>query len=167
MIVICMDDEKIVRAQLISFLKGGNAHLDFDEAIADFPIHEINNTVKDGKFTPWQLLEHMRIAQWDILDYIRNPDYKEMEWPKDYWPEKSRNATEKDWHKTIADFKKDSEELQGIVKDPKTNLFSNVANGDDATIVREILLVVDHNAYHIGQFAMMRRAMGTWGKDHS
>lgn len=161
-----MEQDKIVRSHLLSLLKGGNAHMTLEEATKDFPISQINANFHNGTYSSWHLLEHIRRAQWDILDFIRNPNYKEMEWPKDYWPAKGEKATKKDWDNTLAMFKKDSKELQSIVTNPKTDLYAKIPHGTGQTILREILLVADHNAYHIGEFAIMRQVMNTWGKGH-
>jgi hypothetical protein len=158
--------EKAVRAQLVALLKGGNAHMALDEAVKDFPISELNTKFPNGTYTSWGLLEHIRRTQWDILDFIRNPNYKELDWPNDYWPEKNKKATEKDLKQTIALFNKDSKELERIVLDPKTDLYAKIPHGTGQNILREILLVGDHNAYHIGEFAIMRQVMDTWGKSH-
>ena len=161
-----MDNEKALRAHLLSLLKGANAHMDLAEAVSDFPEEQMNKTFINGTYSAWGLLEHIRRAQWDILDFIRNPNYKEMEWPRDYWPEKGKIATRRDWGATIAGYKKDLKQLELIVRDPKTELYSKIPKGTGQTVLREILLVADHNAYHIGEFAIMRQVMGTWGRSH-
>ncbi len=161
-----MNKDKILREQLQSLLKGGNAHMTFLEMVEDFPLDKINAVFPNGTYSPWHLLEHLRISQWDILDFIKNPKYKYMEWPKDYWPPEGKKAGKNEWEKTIESFEKDSEELRKIVKNPKTDLYKKIPWGEGQTILREILLTCDHSAYHIGEFAIMRQAMKTWGKDH-
>ncbi len=138
----------------------------FTEAVANFPASAMNKNIPNGTYTPWQLLEHLRITQWDILDFIINKNYKELEWPKDYWPEKFAKATQKDWDYTIETFEKDVKALQNIVKNPKTDLFAKIPWGSGQNILREVLLVADHNAYHIGEFTSLRQVMGTWDKSH-
>lgn len=160
------NSEKAVRAQLIALLKGGNAHMTVDEAVKNFPISEINKKFPNGTYSSWGLLEHIRRAQWDILDFIRNPNYKEMEWPKDYWPPEDKKATEKDWKETVALYNKDLKELQAIVSNPKTDLYAKIPHGTGQNILREILLTADHTAYHTGEFGIMRQVMDTWGKSH-
>ncbi len=160
------ETEMLLREQLVQLLTGGNAHLTFDEMIADFPAESINAVFPNGTYTPWHLLEHLRLAQWDILDFIRNPNYQELEWPKDYWPAPDAQASEADWKQTIASFQQDMRALQDLVMNPETDLYARIPWGDGQTILREILLVADHNAYHIGEFAIMRQVMGTWGKSH-
>jgi hypothetical protein len=164
--MITMDQDKIVRQHLLDLLKGGNAHMSLAEAAKDFPESSINAKFPNGTYSSWGLLEHIRIAQGDILDFIKNPNYKEIQWPKDYWPSQNKKATMKDWKATIAQFNSDSKELEEIAKNPKTDLYSKIAHGTGQNILREILLVADHNAYHIGEFAIMRQVMGTWGKNH-
>ncbi len=161
-----MDRDNALRSHLISLIEGGNAHMTITEAVKDFPEEGINAVFPNGTYSPWHLLEHMRLAQWDILDFIKNPDYKEREWPKDYWPSPTAKATRKDWDGTIRKLDSDSAELKKIVKDPKTDLYAKLPNGTGQTILREILVVSDHNAYHLGEFAILRQVMGTWGKGH-
>lgn len=161
-----MDSDIIVREHLLSLLKGDNAHMTFKDATANFPEKAMNTTFPNGTYTPWDLLEHIRITQWDILNFIQNPNYKEMSWPNDYWPPKDKKATKKDWEDTLKQFEKDSKELGKIVSDSKIDLYAKISHGSGQTVFREILLVADHNAYHIGEFAIIRQVMGTWGKDH-
>lgn len=156
-----MDPDQAVRKQLLDLLNGGNAHMDVDEAIAYFPESMMDAKFPNGTYSAWALLEHIRRAQWDILDFIRNPDYKEMDWPDDYWPKPSEKATKKEWGKTIAGIIKGRKELESIIKDPKINLHTKIPWGDGQTVMREILVVSDHNAYHIGEFAIMRQVMST------
>jgi DinB superfamily len=158
--------DELVREQLLYLLQGGNAHMPFEEAVADYPMQSINIRFPNGTYTPWHLLEHLRLTQWDILDFMRNPHYQEGEWPQDYWPAQDQQATEADWRRTIDTFQADMQALQAIVMDPQTDLSATIPHGTGQTILREILVVADHNAYHIGEFAIMRQVMGTWGKSH-
>jgi hypothetical protein len=158
-----MEHDKIVRSHLLSLLNGGNAHMTLAEAVQDFPWSKINTVFPNGTYSSWGLLEHIRISQLDILDFIRNPNYKEMDWPKDYWPPKNKKATRKDWQETISRFRRDSDELQKIINDPKVDIYAKVPHGTGQTVLREILLVADHNSYHLGEFAIMRQTMDTWG----
>ena len=161
-----MPSDELIRNHLVWLLQGGDAHMAFKEAISGFPLDRINDLFPNGSYSAWGLLEHLRITQWDILDFITNSDYKYLQWPKEYWPAQDKQATPEDWHTTIAKFEKDLQELVRIVEDPKTDLYSPIAHGTGQTILREVLLVADHNAYHIGEFAIMRQVMGTWPKDH-
>jgi uncharacterized damage-inducible protein DinB len=155
-----------IREELIFQLTRGNAHMGFEEAVADFPDAAMNSQFPNGTYTPWHLLEHMRLTQWDILDFIRNPAYQEGQWPQDYWPSQDKQATRADWDETIRAFLADRQALNELVADPETDLDATIPHGSGQTIMREILVVVDHNAYHTGEFAIMRQVMGTWGKGH-
>jgi len=138
----------------------------FEEAVADFPMDAINTKFPNGTYSPWALVEHIRIAQWDILDYIQNKNYQEMQWPEDYWPDSEKKATEKDWNHTIQQFKNDQGVLAQIVENSVIDLSAPIPHTKSATVLGEILLVTDHNAYHIGEFAIIRQVMGTW-RNHS
>lgn len=162
--LIFMDSDKILRSHLISLLKGGNAHATFEDAVKNFPASKINDKLPNSPYSSWELLEHIRITQFDILDFIRNPKYKYMKWPKDYWPSKDRKATVKNWKNTIKLFNKDSKELQQIINNKNTDFYAKIPHGEGQTILREILVVADHNAYHIGELVIIRRALGIWPK---
>lgn len=160
-----MHQNEVGREQLLNLLRGGNAHMSFDRAVANFPMDQINAKPPNVPYTPWHLLEHIRIAQWDILEFIRNPDHVSPSWPDGYWPDGNAQADEKDWKKTIDSFHADLRALQNIVKDPNTDLYAPIPHAKDYTILREILVVSDHSAYHIGEFAILRQVMGTWPED--
>ena len=113
-------------------------------------------------YTFWHLLEHIRIAQWDILDFIRNPDYEERAWPEGYWPAPDAEADLQQWNQTIAAIRADMAELQAMVQDPTTDLYADLPHAPGYTILREMLLVADHNAYHIGEFGILRQVIGAW-----
>ena len=132
------------------------------EAVENYPVSKINDIFPNGEYSSWHLLEHIRRTQNDILNFIVNPNYEELNWPKDYWPERNEKANQKDWDKTIEAFEKDIAALEKIAQDPKTDLYAKIVWGDGQTVLREILLVADHNAYHIGEFAIMRQVMKTW-----
>lgn len=163
-----MDQDAILRKQLLVTLQGKGAHMTFDEAVADFPMNMINLQPLNVSYTPWHLVEHLRLAQWDILDYIRNPDYESRKWPDDYWPAPDARADADAWEKSIADFRRDLQELEDIVQDPATDLYAPIPHGYGGhTILREILLVADHNAYHVGELAILRQIMGAWPEDRA
>jgi hypothetical protein len=155
-----------LREHLRWLLTKGNAHMTFEEAVAAYPEDAINSVVPNGDYTPWGLLEHLRLTQWDILDFVRNPSYQERDWPADYWPPQDRRATPQEWDETIQAFLRDRAALVDIVMDPATDLFATIPHGTGQTILREMLLVADHNAYHIGECAILRQIMGTWGAAH-
>jgi hypothetical protein len=163
-----MDElERLLRDQTIRLLQGGMAHLTFDDAIADFPLDRINERPPNVPYTPWHILEHLRLSQWDILDFVRNPDYRELSWPRDYWPASDAVTDAAGWERTIAQFRADFAAVCALVTDPQTDLTARIPWGDGQTILRELLLVADHNAYHIGEFAILRQVMGTWPPGHA
>ncbi len=113
-------------------------------------------------YTPWHLIEHIRIAQADILDYIRNPDYLAPNWPEEYWPARDATATPSEFVQSVARFKADQAALHILIADPATDLFAVIPNTPGHTILREIRVIADHNAYHVGEFAILRQVMGSW-----
>ncbi len=157
-----MSDDQVIRDQLLALLRGGQAHLTFDQAVADFPMDQINRRPPNVPYTPWHLLEHIRIAQWDILEFIRNPNHVSPAWPAEYWPTASQVTDEAGWRQTIQAFRADLAALEQLVQAPTTNFFSDLPHAPGYTILRELLLVADHNAYHIGEFAILRQVMATW-----
>ncbi len=159
-----MKNDTIIRKHLLALLKGGNAHMTFMDAVEAFPTDKINDYFPNGIYTSWHLLEHIRRTQHDILDFCLNPDYRYLEWPKDYWPDRNEKATKKDWDETIFNFQNELRAFEKLVEDPKTDLYAKIKWGDGQTILREILLVSDHTAYHVGEFAIVRQVMRTWPK---
>jgi hypothetical protein len=160
-----MNADKVLREQLLALLRSRNAHMGFDEAVADFPLEHINTRPPNVPYTPWHLLEHLRITQWDILEFVRNPDHVSPSWPSGYWPRQDEQADPARWQKTIESFRADLKAVQEIVENPKTDFFSDLPHAKGYTILREVLLVADHNAYHVGEFAILRQVMGTWPKN--
>ena len=160
-----MDKDTTLRENMVLLLTGETARMSFEDAVADFPIDRINESFPNADYSPWHLLEHIRRAQEDILDLIKNPNYREPKWPEDYWPAKSERATPADWSKTIDSWKRDFREIQDMVNDPHNDLFREIPWGDGQTFLVEMVTVSNHNAFHTGEFAMMRQAMGTWPKD--
>lgn len=157
-----MENEEILRKHLLNLLRGGNAHMPYEAAVADFPVEAMNTLPPNVSYTPWHLLEHLRLTQSDILDFIRNPNYVWRKWPDEYWPAKDARGDEALWQKSVSQFKADSKSLQDLVEDPATQLTVDLAHAPGYTVLREILTVTDHNAYHIGEFAIQRQVMGTW-----
>lgn len=154
-----------LRDQLLALLQGGNAHLTFDQAVAEFPAAAMNQTPPSVSYTPWHLLEHVRIAQWDILEFVRDPDHVSPEWPKGYWPDRGATTDAAGWEATIAAIHADLAALEAIVRNPAIDLTAELPHAPGYTYLREVLLVADHNAYHIGEFAILRQVMGTWRAD--
>jgi hypothetical protein len=134
----------------------------FEEAVADFPDDAINRRAPNVDYGPWQLLEHLRLTQRDILEYVRDADYEEKEWPREYWPPPDATATRQQFDETIRLFLEDRAELRAILMDPATDLFAVIPGSPGHNLVREIRIDADHNAYHIGEFAILRQVMGTW-----
>lgn len=158
-----MTHDQLLRDQLVILLRGGNAHMPFAEAVADFPEAAINIRPPRVDYTFWHLLEHLRITQADILDYLTNAGYQEPEWPAEYWPAREEQATKADWEQSVAAFNRDLEALVAIVADEKTDLTAGVPSNSEHTVLREILIVADHNAYHIGELAILRQSENAWG----
>jgi uncharacterized damage-inducible protein DinB len=156
------DSTAILRDHLLYLLGGGGAHLDFDKAIAGLPPKLRGARVKNLAHTPWRLVEHLRIAQWDILEFCRNPRHASPEWPDGYWPESNAPPSAAAWNRSVAAFRSDLQAMQDLVADPKTDLFTPLPHGQGQTVLREALLLADHNAYHLGQLVVVRRLLGAW-----
>jgi hypothetical protein len=157
-----MDNNQALRDQLLYLLRGGGAHLDFNAAVADVPT-ELRGAKPAGvTHTPWRLLEHMRIAQWDILEFCRNPGHVSPDFPDGYWPSGDAPPNPDAWEQSIEAFRADLQAMQDLVASLKTDLFAEIPHGQGQTILREALLVADHNAYHLGQLVVVRRLLGDW-----
>jgi uncharacterized damage-inducible protein DinB len=152
----------VLRVQLTKLLKSGEAHATFEDAVKKFPEALRGVVPKSAEHSAWQVLEHLRLAQEDILDFSVNPEYKAKEWPKEYWPETAAPPSAKAWDASVHAYLKDREALCALVADPKTDLYAKIPHGDGQTILREALLVADHNAYHLGQLVLLRRLLGAW-----
>jgi len=157
-----MNADKVVREHVLFVLRGGGAHLDFDAVIKNFPEELRGKKVRGSPYTAWQLLEHMRIAQWDILEFSRNPDHVSPKWPEGYWPKTAAPPTSAAWNASVKGVKRDLKTMQNLVADRSVDLYSRIPHGDGQTILREALLIADHNAYHIGQLLLVRRLLGAW-----
>ena len=155
-------DDRALREHLVYLLKGGGAHVHFMDAVEDFPEAKRGAFIAGLPHTGWQLLEHSRIAQWDILEFSRNPKHVSPGFPEGYWPLTPGPPDEAAWAKSVEAFERDLEAMISLVKNPKTDLCAMLPHGDGQTILREALLVADHNAYHLGQLVDLRRALGAW-----
>jgi hypothetical protein len=151
-----------LREHLLYLLRGGGAHVNFEKVLADFPAELRGAKTAGIPFTPWKLLEHMRIAQWDILEFNQNPQHVSPDFPSGYWPAGYAPPDPTAWDKSLKAFRADLKALQKLVENPATDLFARIPHGNGQTILREALLVVDHNAYHIGQLVLIRRLFGAW-----
>lgn len=156
------ESDQSLRQHITELLDGCHAHATFDQVVSDFPAKYREEIPKGVPHSAWMLLEHMRLAQWDILEFSRNPKYKEMKFPDDYWPKSSSPPSDAAWDDSVQSFRNDLEAMKALVSDPKTDLFAKIAWGKGQTILREALLVADHNSHHLGQLIDVRRLLGTW-----
>ena len=157
-----MAESDALRQHLLDLLRGRNAHADFEAAVADFPSRLRGVKPPGAPYTAWQLLEHMRIAQWDILEFSRDAKHKSPPWPEGYWPKTEAPPTAASWNNSLRSFRADLKAMAKLVADKKTDLFAKIPHGSGQTILREALLVADHNSYHLGQMVLLRRLLGTW-----
>lgn len=148
-----------LREHLANLLRMEGAHIAFREVVKGFPARLRGAKPHGAPHSAWQLLEHMRIAQEDILDFSRNPDYREKKWPDDYWPERDAPPDDAAWDKSVRQFERDLEEMQTLIGDGKHDLFAALPHGQGQTLLREALLVADHNAYHLGQLMFLRKML--------
>jgi hypothetical protein len=159
------DQTTALREHLLYLLRGGGAHLDFERAVAGLP-PELRGVRPPGlPHSPWRLLEHLRIAQWDILRFCIDGRHVSPPFPDGYWPEGDAPPDEAAWDRSVAAFRADLRAMQELVADPAIDLFAAIPHGDGQTILREALLVADHNAYHLGQLVVVRRLLGAWPEE--
>ena len=151
-----------VREQIINLLKGGQAHLTLDDTLKGFPEKLRGVKPPGAPHSAWQLLEHLRIAQWDILEFSRDAKHVSPKWPEGYWPTNDKPPTDAQWKRCVSAIKKDLQAMQRLVEDPRTDLYSKIPHGTGQNILREALLIADHNAYHLGQLLLVRRLLGAW-----
>ena len=156
------DHEPSLRKHLVELLAGGGAHAKFEDAIKGLPPKLRGIKPANFPHSPWMLLEHLRLAQWDILEFSRNAQHVSPKWPEGYWPKQEAPPNAAAWNKSIQQFRRDLKAVQSLVANPKTDLFAKIPWGDGPTILREALLVADHNAYHLAQLVDVRRLLGAW-----
>ena len=156
------DPNHPLRQHLLYLLSGGGAHAKFDDVIKNLPLKLRGEKPANFPHSPWMLLEHMRLAQWDILEFSRQAKHVSPAWPDGYWPKTEAPPNADAWDKSVRDFRADLKAMQELVENPKTDLFARIPWGDGQTILREALLVADHNAYHLGQLVDVRRLLGAW-----
>ena len=154
--------DQALREHLVYLLKGGGAHVHFTDAIEGFPEAKRGAFIEGLPHTGWQLLEHVRIAQWDILEFSRDPRHVSPGFPEGYWPKTPVPPDESAWEKSVQVFQHDLQEMIKLVKNPRTDLCAKIPHGDGQTILREALVLADHNAYHLGQLVDLRRVLGAW-----
>ena len=157
--------EKALREHLEYMLKGGGAHVHFEDVLNGFPGTKRGVFAKGLPHTGWQLLEHLRIAQWDILEFSRNAKHVSPDFPGGYWPKTPLPPSDAAWEKSCKSFQSDLKQMIAIVKNRNTNLYAKIPHGDGQTVLREALLLADHNAYHLGQIVDLRRALGAWPEE--
>src|SRR5258707_15149452 len=153
-----------LRRHVLELLKGKSAHVDLEGALADFPPKLRGIKPKGAPHTAWQLLEHIRIAQWDILEFSRNPKYVSPGFPEGYWPKTPVPRDLAEWTKSVQSVASDLRAMIRLVMNPRSDLHAAFPGGDGQTLLREVLLLADHNAYHVGQLVDLRRALGIWKK---
>jgi len=151
-----------LRDHLVKLLEGGHAHATFEAAIRGLPASLRARAPRGLPYSPWQVLEHLRIAQWDILEFSRDRGHQSPAWPEGYWPRETK-PSEAAWRKSVGAFRRDLKAMQALVADPATDLFAPIPWGDGQTVLREALLAADHNAYHLGELVVVRRLLGAWG----
>lgn len=157
-----MAESDALRQHLLDLLRGRNAHADFDTSVTDFPSRLRGVKPPGASHTAWQLLEHMRIAQSDILEFSRSAKHKSPAWPEGYWPKGEAPPNAAAWNNSLRSFRADLKAMAKLVADKKTDLFAKIPHGSGQTILREALLIADHNSYHLGQMVLLRRLLGTW-----
>ena len=157
-----MATDKSLREHVVNLLKGGGAHLSFDDAVKDLPADLRGKRPKGADHSPWEILEHLRIALWDILEFTRDPKHVSPEFPSGYWPKTQAPPDAKAWDKSVHAFCADAKALADLVADDSTDLLARLPHGDGQTVLREALVAADHNAYHLGELVLVRRLLGAW-----
>lgn len=153
------ENNKSLRNELLSLLYGGNAHLNFEDFVKDFPVAKCGQRIEGLPYTAWQVLEHMRIAQWDILEFSRDANHVSPKWPKGYWPNVDELGSPDLWNETVEKFRHHLKEMQDLVANPSTDLFAKIPHGTGQTILREVMLLADHNSNHLGALIVMSRIL--------
>jgi len=157
-----MNQSDILREQLIKLLDWQDAHVNFDAAVENIPPSSQGVRPEGLPYSPWELLEHLRVTQNDILNFCQNPEYKAPEWPDEYWPKATSPLTQNDWQESIDAFRADRQSIQSLIADPALDLYAKIPHGDGQTYLREVFLVADHSAYHVGELIAVRRLLGVW-----
>ncbi len=157
-----MSEDKAIRDHVLKLLKGRQGHVDFETVLANLPQEFQGKKPKGAPHTPWQLLEHMRIAQWDILEFSRDPKHESPKFPEGYWPESEAPPDDNAWQKSVTSLGTDLQAMADLVADPSTDLYAPIPHSSGQTILREALLIADHNAYHLGQLVLLRRLLDIW-----
>lgn len=151
--------EEKLREHLLELLAGRSAHVDLETVLREFPVELINRRPEHSPHTAWELLEHIRIAQWDILEFSRDAGHISPEFPAGYWPDAATAASADDWRRAVRQTLDDLQAVRDLISDSATDLFARIPHGSGQTVLREALLVADHNAYHLGQLVLLRRLL--------
>jgi len=159
------DSDRALRDHVLELLGKGHAHVTFQDAIAAWPATLRGAKPAGQPFTPWRLLEHIRISQWDIVGFTKSAKHVSPKWPAGYWPERDAPPDAAAWDKSVAQVEQDLRAMQGLVRDPATDLFARIPHGTGQTALREALVLADHNSYHVGQLVLLRRLLGAWKGD--
>jgi hypothetical protein len=154
------------RKQILTLLDGHGAHMPFEEAVADFPDEAINEFPPNVSYTPWHLVEHLRLTQLDMLEYVTSAEYPRRDWPADYWPDREARATPDDWATSVQAFLADRSRLRALAADTERDLDAPITWTPGHSLLRCVRIIADHNAYHVGEFAILRQVMGTWPTGH-
>lgn len=157
-----MQTDRQLRQHLVKLLKCGDAHTDFDTAIGSFPASLRGKRPELAEHSPWEVLEHLRIAQWDILEFSRDPRHQSPEFPAGYWPSTQAPPDAEAWDRSAEAFRNDLQTLCELISDESTDLFARIPHGDGQTILREALVAADHASYHLGELILLRRILGAW-----
>ena len=157
-----MANDKALRQHLVSLLKGGDAHATYDAAVKDFPANLYGKKPKGAAHSPWEVLEHLRIAQWDILEFSRNAKHVSPEFPDGYWPKTPAPADATAWAKSVQSFRADLKGMVALAENESVDLLARIPHGEGQTMLREVLVLADHNAYHLGELLLLRRLLGAW-----
>ena len=155
-----MTQDESLRSQLVAVLKGNHSHYPMEQVIASWPVSSRSSKPGDANHSGWQLLEHLRIAQWDILGFSLSAGHVSPEFPDGYWPDTEAPATDEAWDQSVRQFANDLEAMQSLVLDPATDIHARIPHGDGQTILREALMLASHNSYHIGQLMTLRKVLG-------
>lgn len=157
-----MDSNQALRAELDRLLSGAGAHVDFEKAIEGLPAKLRGEKPNGSPHSAWELVEHLRIAQWDMLEFSRNPKHVSPKWPAGYWPATAAPSSESEWERSVAAFRNDLDSMRKMIAEPSSDLFAPLAHGDGQSLLREAMQMADHNAYHIGELVLLRRILGAW-----
>ena len=159
-----MSSDTILREHLVELLEGGHSHAKFDDAVAHFPQESIGIRPEGASHSAWEIVEHMRIAQNDILHFSISADHVSPNWPEGYWPASAAPGRENEWNQSLRSFRKDLAEFLALVRDPQQDLYKKFPWGSGQTLLREAMLIADHNSYHLGELVLVRRLLGAWPK---